>query len=112
MTGDSLLWSMTPGHTYRFEIRARDRAGNIGDWKAGPTLKPALTQQTSGSINWSGVTKTTSYPSYSGGSQRYLGAAGASASYTTSARSLSFVTTRGPSRGSAGSTSTASSRRR
>ena len=77
------------------------QAGNIGDWKAGPTLKPALTQQTSGSINWSGVTKTTSYPSYSGGSQRYLGAAGASASYTTSARSLSFVTTRGPSRGSA-----------
>jgi hypothetical protein len=99
VTGGSLLWSMTPGHTYRFQIRARDKAGNVGDWKAGPLLKPALTQQTSGSITWSGVTKTTTYASYSGGSQRYLGAKGAWARYTTSARSLSFVTTRGPNRG-------------
>ncbi len=101
VTGSSLPWSMTSGHTYRFETRAHDRAGNVGDWKRGPTLRPALTQQSTGAIKWSGPTKATSYPSYSGGSQRSLRAAGASATYTTSARSLSFVTTKGPSRGKA-----------
>ena len=99
--GDSLGWSLTPGHTYRFQIRARDRAGNVGEWQAGPTLRPSLTQQGNDAVRWSGTTRSTSHASYSGGSQRYLGAAGASATYTTSARSLSFVTTKGASRGRA-----------
>ena len=99
--GDALPWIMTPGHTYRFEIRAHDRAGNVGSWVAGPTLHPSLTQQTSSSIAWSGATATLSSSSYSGGSIRYLNATNASASYTTSARSLSFVTSKGPTRGTA-----------
>ncbi len=99
--GSALAWSLSPGHTYRFQIRARDRAGNVGEWKAGPTLRPSLAQQGSSAIRWSGATKSTSYAKYSGGSQRALVAAGASATYTTSARSLSFVTTKGPSRGRA-----------
>jgi len=92
---------LTPGHTYRFEVRARDKANNVGPWKAGPTLTPALTQQTSSAVHWAGSTVSTSYPSYSGGSERYLASAGASASYTTTARSLSFVTTKGTTRGQA-----------
>jgi N-acetylmuramoyl-L-alanine amidase len=99
-TSASFNWSTTPGHTYRFQVRAKDKAGNVGAWVAGPTVRPALTQQTSSSVRWTGATKTTSYGRYSGGSQRYLGAAGASATYTTSARALSFVTTKGPNRGS------------
>jgi hypothetical protein len=92
-------WSMTPGHTYRFRVRAVDKAGNVGAWATGPTIKPALTQQTSTAVHWSGSSTTTTYSKYSGGSERYLRAAGASATYTTTARSLSFVTTRGPNRG-------------
>lgn len=101
MTGTSLAWTMSPGHTYRFEVRARDKVGNLGAWKAGPTLYPALTQQSSSAVHFSGSSTTTTYSSYSGGTERYLGAAGASATYTTTARSLSFVTTKGSSRGSA-----------
>ena len=101
VTGTSFGWSMTPGHTYRFQVRARDKAGNVGAWKAGSTLSPALVQQTSSSVHFSGASTTTTFSSYSDGSQRYLGAAGASASYTTTARSLSFITTKGPNRGSA-----------
>jgi hypothetical protein len=97
----AFTWSMSPGHTYRFQVRGRDKLGNIGAWKAGPTLKPALTQQTSSAVHYSGATTPTTYASYSGGSERYLGAVGASATYTTTARSLSFVTTKGPSRGTA-----------
>lgn len=101
VTSTTLGWSISPGHTYRFEVRARDNAGNISAWKVGPTLKPALTQQSSSAVLFTGSSTTTSFASYSGGSQRYLGAAGASASYTTTARSLSFVTTKSPSRGTA-----------
>ena len=101
MTGTSLAWSMAPGHSYRFEVRARDTAGNVGAWHAGATIKAALTQQTSSAVHFSGPSKTTSFSPYSGGSERYLAAAGASASYTTTARSLSFVTTVSSIRGSA-----------
>lgn len=99
LTGTSFNWSMSPGHTYQFRVRARDKAGNVGAWVNGPTLKPALVQQSSSAVLFSGSTTTTYYASYSAGSQRYLGAAGASATYTTTARSLSFVTTRSSTRG-------------
>ncbi|HEY8238481.1 MAG TPA: N-acetylmuramoyl-L-alanine amidase [Candidatus Limnocylindrales bacterium] len=101
VTSASFNWSTTPGHTYQFRVRAKDKAGNVGAWVTAPTVKPALTEQTSPWVHWTGSTTTTSYSKYSGGSQRYLGAAGASATYTTTASSLSFVTTKGPNRGSA-----------
>ena len=100
-TGLSFDWSMNPGHTYRFQVRGRDKAGNVGAWKAGPTVDPVLTQQSSSYVSYAGSSVTTTFASYSGGSQRYLAATGASASYTTTARSLSFVTTRSPTRGAA-----------
>jgi hypothetical protein len=100
-SGEALPWSLTPGHAYRFETRAHDRAGNVGGWVAGPTLHPALTQQTSSSVHWSGATTTLLSTRYSGGSLRYLAAVGAGATYTTTARSLSFVTAKGPTRGTA-----------
>ncbi len=101
VTGTTFGWSITPGHTYRFEVRARDKVGNLSAWKVGPTLTPALTQQSSSAVHFTGSSTTTSYASYSGGTQRYLGAAGSYVTYTTTARSLSFVTTKSPTRGSA-----------
>jgi hypothetical protein len=100
-TDDSLNRSLDPGHTYRFEVRATDKAGNVGPWKAGATIRPRLLQQSHDDVAFTGNTVPTSFASYSGGSQRYLAAEGASARLTTEARSLSFVTTRGPNRGEA-----------
>jgi len=91
--------AVTSGHTYRYEVRAHDKAGNISGWKAGTTIKPTLVQQTSALVHFTGPSGTASKSSYSGGSTRYLAAGGASAWLQTSARSLSFVTTRGPGRG-------------
>jgi hypothetical protein len=93
--------TMTPGHTYQFRVRGRDTFGNVGAWATGVLLRPALTQQTSTTVHWGGTSVTTTSSSYSGGSERYLKYAGAYAYYTTTARSLSFVTTRGPGRGTA-----------
>jgi N-acetylmuramoyl-L-alanine amidase-like protein len=88
-----------PGHAYRFEARARDWAGNVGGWTAGPTVQASVYEQTSGSIvyhgNWTTITAT----AFSGGSIRYATAAGASASLTTTARSVGFVTTLAVDRG-------------
>ena len=99
VTASSISWNVRTGHTYRFEVRARDKAGNVSAWTASPKLKPARIQQNSSLVRFSGPSKTTWLSAYSGGSQRYLAAAGASAVVTTSARSLSFVTTQGPGRG-------------
>jgi hypothetical protein len=101
LPGMSWATTLTPGHSYRFEVRARDKAGNLGGWKIGSTLKPALTQQTSTAVHFSGSSATATSSSYSGGSERHLAATGASVTYTTSARALSFVTTKASNRGTA-----------
>ena len=90
--------SLDPGHRYRFQVRATDRAGNVGPWKAGPSFKARLVQQND-DVTFRGDSVRTEFASYSGGSQRYLAEGGASAKLTTRARSLSFITTRGPNRG-------------
>jgi hypothetical protein len=94
LTAASLNVSAWPGHTYRFEVRATDKASNRGAWVAGPTLYPALVQQTSTNVGWSGSWTTLSSTSYSGGSARSSVSAGAAASYAFSGRSIGFVVTR------------------
>ena len=101
VTGPYMSAWFASGHTYRFEVRAHDKVGNVGGWVAGITVRGTLLQQTSSSIGYHGTWTTTSSTAYSGGSLRSASAAGASASLTTSARGLSFVTTRGPGRGAA-----------
>ncbi|HEV2005223.1 MAG TPA: N-acetylmuramoyl-L-alanine amidase [Candidatus Limnocylindrales bacterium] len=92
--------SLTPGHTYRFEARAHDRAGNLSGWAASATVRASVVEQTSTSIVYHGAWTSSSSSLYSGGSVRYATASGASASLTTSTRSLSFVTSIASSRGS------------
>jgi chitodextrinase len=101
VTQPTLSKTLKLGHTYRFEVRARDKAGNVGAWKAAGTIRPALIQQTNGSVRWAGSTRTTFLSRYSGGSQRYLAEAGSFVKFKTTARSISFITTRDPNRGAA-----------
>ena len=88
-----------PGTAYRFEARARDRAGNLSSWTAGATVRGSVFQNSSGSVIYHGAWVLSSASAYSGGSVRYATAGGASASLTTSARSLAFVTTIASTRG-------------
>lgn len=90
----------TSGHSYRFEVRAHDAAGNVGAFLAGPTLKPTLYQQTSTSIGYHGTWTTSTYASYSAGTVKYATGAGAYATFTFTGRGVAFVTTRAASRGS------------
>ncbi|MGH2406704.1 MAG: N-acetylmuramoyl-L-alanine amidase [Candidatus Limnocylindrales bacterium] len=101
LTPASYLLTLPTGHTYRFRTRARDHAGNTGAWVYGATIRPLQVQNSSSSIVYSGSWHTGTFASYSGGTVRYASGSGASARLTTSARSLAFVTTRGPTRGAA-----------
>jgi hypothetical protein len=92
--------SLVPGAAYRFEARSRDRAGNVGAWTAGPTVRGSVYQNSSASVVYHGTWALSSSSLYSGGSARYSTAAGATATLTTSARSLAFVTTIASTRGS------------
>lgn len=87
------------GHSYRFEIRARDRAGNVGAWVAGPTLRPTLVQQTTTGISWTGAWTTVASAVASGGSVKTASAAGASLSYTFTGRAVAVVVQRDPTFG-------------
>jgi spore germination protein YaaH len=99
VTGTSLPVGLTPGHSYRFEVRPTDRAGNVGAWIAGPTFRPALTQQTSSAMTWGGTWTTVNDSRFSGGSARIATAAGARATYSFTGRSIAWVTTFAPNRG-------------
>ena len=85
--------SVTGSGTVRFRVHAIDRAGNVGAWMTGPSLTPAIVQLTTGT--WATQTATV----FSGGSTRYATAAGASATYIFTGRSVAFVTTLATSRG-------------
>jgi len=99
VTGTSMSIGLTPGHAYRFEVRATDRAGNVGGWVAGPTFHAYLTQQTNTSIGWAGAWTSVSDDRFSGGSARFATAAGAKATYSFTGRAIAWVTTFAPNRG-------------
>lgn len=97
--GTTLATTVTAGHTYRYEVRARDRAGNIGGYAAGPTITPQLVQQTSTAVTWSSGWTTTSSTSYSGGSARTATTAGSSLTYAFTGRAIAVVVARDPTYG-------------
>jgi len=93
-TATSLFQSLTSGHHYRFEVRARDRAGNLSLYVAGPTLGPLLVQETSTSITWSSGWASVTSAALLGGSAKTSTTPGASFTYTFSGRGVGLVMSR------------------
>ena len=97
---DTEIWQvLAPGHAYRFKVRARDRAGNVGAWVAGVAMPVVLRQDDSAAITYSRGWRLGTSDDYSGGSVRFATAAGASARYSFTGRSVAFVTTPRPDGG-------------
>jgi spore germination protein YaaH len=95
----SMSVGLAANHRYRFEIRARDRAGNVGAWVAGTTISAFLRQQGFNAITWTGTWKHVAGATYSGGTARSSTAAGAAMRYAFSGRSIGVVVTRRPDGG-------------
>jgi hypothetical protein len=99
LTARSANVTVAASGTVRYRVRAVDTAGNAGAWTYGPTLTPRLTQQTSSAVRYSSTWYGSSASSFSGGSAKYARAAGRSATYTFTGRSIALVTTRATTRG-------------
>ncbi len=90
------------GTSYRYRVRATDKAGNVGSWDYGPTFTPRRASETSASVGyksgaWSTVTDATAH----NGSLRESGTAGAWARYTFRGRDIAWIAERGPGHGKA-----------
>ncbi len=95
----SLTVAIPSGHSYRFEVRARDRAGNVGAWLAGATIRPALVQESNVGIAYRGTWRLGESSHYSELGALFATTPGATAKLSFVGRGIAFVTTRGPDRG-------------
>lgn len=101
VTSKGLALSLKPGHSYRFQVRAIDTAGNVGSWATSATVRAYLPQQTYSAIRWKGTWRDGTSTGYSAGTVRFATAAGASVTYSFTGRAIGWVTTLGPDRGAA-----------
>jgi hypothetical protein len=92
---------LAPSHTYRFRVRAVDRAGNTGAWMNGPTFRLTAYSEANGGIRYTGTWTTSSSTVYWGGRVRSSSRAGARATISVTGRSVEWVARKGPTRGRA-----------
>jgi hypothetical protein len=97
----SSVRGLAPGHTYRFAVRAVDRAGNVGGFAFGTTFLVTGHQESSSSIRYRGTWSPGSSSSYWGGSARSARTAGATASFTFAGRTVGWISLKAPNRGRA-----------
>jgi hypothetical protein len=98
-TSTTLIFVLNQGHSYRFRVRARDVAGNVGAWVYTSTWTGSLLQNTSTSLVYAGTWATSSDAANSGGSVRSATSPGASVSYAFSGRAVAWLTTLRPDAG-------------
>jgi hypothetical protein len=98
-TATELLTTVTPGHTYRFMVRARDRAGNVGSWSGGWGWYPQLVQETHGDLTYTGTWSPEADGDFNADGARFTTEAGASVKYTFSGRAVAWVTQLTPDSG-------------
>jgi hypothetical protein len=101
LTQPSLVRDLAQRHTYRFSVRATDRAGNLGAFVAGATFRVLGVQEWSSSIRYAGSwARRTSEVSWGGAAEEST-AAGSTATFTFTGRSVGWVSSTSPNRGRA-----------
>jgi outer membrane protein assembly factor BamB len=96
----SISRALSLGHRYRYQVRARDRAGNVGTWSAGAAVVPAVVENGSPAVTYpSGAWHTQVVRGPSGGATRWSTSTGARSRFTFTGRAVAWVTSTGPSRG-------------
>ena len=98
-TGTSLQTTVTPGHTYRFMVRARDKAGNVGSWSGGWGWYAQLLQESHADLTYTGAWSSDADGDFSADRARFATDAGATVKYTFSGRAVAWVTQLTPDSG-------------
>jgi hypothetical protein len=97
----SINQSLAQGTRYRYRVRATDGLGLASADIWAPAFIPTASDNTSGLISYAGAWSTGSSAAYWGGTVRYATAAGASATYTFTGKSVAWVAYTSSTRGSA-----------
>ncbi len=93
--------NLGPGHTYQFEVTATDNAGNISTAKAGVVYTLSLFQENASAIKYSAGWTRQTLSGANGGSVDFATAAGKTATLTFTGFQAAWMSTQGPTRGSA-----------
>lgn len=95
----SVVQALPTGHSYRYRVRAVDKAGNLGFWDYGPTFRPRIVQETSAAITYRRSWPHVADPSASGGGLRETTVSAATATHRFTGRGVAWLAERGPGRG-------------
>lgn len=100
-TAASITENLKPGHSYQFEVRAIDNAGNASGFIAGSKFTLTAYQETSKAITyttgWTHQAVTGAY----GGSVKFATVAGKKATFSFTGKQVAWVSTIASNRGSA-----------
>jgi beta-lactam-binding protein with PASTA domain/Ca2+-binding RTX toxin-like protein len=97
----SEVYTLTPGTTYQYRVRAVDTAGTVGAYATGTPFTPSITQESAASVTYTGTWTTETVTTASGGTQRFATAAGATATFNFTGRNVAWATVRANNRGRA-----------
>ena len=92
---------LAPGHTYQFKVTATDNAGNVSGGKTGSTYTLSLYQENSTKIKYSTGWTRQKLTGANGGQVDFATAAGKTATLTFTGFQVAWMSTQGPTRGSA-----------
>lgn len=89
------------GTSYRFRVRATDKAGNTGSWDVGAAFRPRRTADTSTTVTYSRGWATVSDPTAHGALSHETSTAGRAVSLEFRGRAIAWIAERGSSFGKA-----------
>jgi hypothetical protein len=93
--------NLNPGHSYQFEVRAADKAGNLSGFTAGSKFTLTAVQETASAITYTTGWKTQALTGSYGGSVKFATLSRKKATLSFSGSQVAWVSTIGSNRGSA-----------
>ena len=100
-TAATVTLHLKAGHSYRFKVRATDKAGNVSGFTTGSKFTLTAFQETAGSINFSSGWTQQALSGAFGGSVKFAKLAGKTATFSFTGSQVAWVSTIGTNRGSA-----------
>lgn len=97
----SIKAQLAYGTTYRYRVRATDKASNIGSWDYGPAFRPRRFADTSAAVRYSSGWEAVTDPTAFGGVIHESRTGDRSARFTFTGRDIAWIAERGPTFGKA-----------
>jgi hypothetical protein len=97
----SYTFNATPGTTYTFSVQATDALANTSSPMTSSAFTPSLVQETDAAITYDGIWTAPFVAAASGAAVKFTGRLNATATFTTNARAISWIASKGTTRGSA-----------